>query len=109
MQTIKKFKIDRSYYPNGEKLQLFHILSRNGKELEFKWATFTTDGIDTIHPMLAADEKGAFEYFLYEGMRITARNILPEGRNTSELPAEEQKIINDAIMRDIEYHKNKKQ
>lgn len=52
-------------------------------------------------------KEGAYEYFLYEGVRFPATNLLPQGRRVSELPPKEQKIINDAIMRDVEHRKAK--
>ena len=42
-----------------------------------------------------------------QNVRIPATNLLPQGRRVSELPPEEQKIINDAIMRDVEHRKAK--
>lgn len=107
MQTIKKFQIGRKYYPS-EKSILLQILERNGKELKVVHLRLSgTDTVFTATTSLTADAKGAYEYFLYEGVRIPATNLLPQGRRVSTLPPEEQKIINDAIMRDVEHRKAK--
>lgn len=107
MQTIKKFQIGREYYPN-EKSILLKILERNGKELKIVHLRMSgTDTVFTATTSLTADEKGAYEYFIYDGVRIPATNLLPQGRRVSTLPSEEQKIINDAIMRDVEHRKAK--
>lgn len=108
MQTIKKFQIGQRYYPS-EKYVMLQVLERNGKEL--KVARLHSDGsrvVFTATTSFAANEKGAFEYFTYNFMRVPATNHVPEARRVSELPPEEQKIINDAIMRDVEYRKKKK-
>lgn len=103
MQTIKKFQIGRKYYPS-EKSILLQILERNGKELKVVHLRMNgTDTVFTATTSLTADKKGAYEYFFYEGVRIPATNLLPIGRRVSEQPPEEQKIINDAIMRDVEH------
>ena len=105
MQTITKFQIGRKYYPS-EKSTLLQILERNGKELKVVHLRQSgTDTVFTATTSLTANEKGAYEYFIYEGVRIPATNLLPQGRRVSELPPEEQKIINDAIMRDVEHRK----
>ena len=102
MQTIKKFQIGRKYYPS-EKRILLQILERNGKELKVVHLRLSgTDTVFTATP-LTADEKGAYEYFIYEGVRIPATNLLPIGRPVSTLPPERQKYIMDAIKRDIEH------
>lgn len=107
MQTITKFQIGRKYYPS-EKSILLQILDRNGKELKVAHLRMNdTNKVFTVTTSLTADEKGAYEYFLYDGVRIPATNLLPQGRRVSELPPEEQKIINDAIMRDVEHRKAK--
>lgn len=107
MQTITKFQIGRKYYPS-EKSTLLQILERNGKELKVAHLRMNdTNKVFTVTTSLTADEKGAYEYFLYEGVRIPATNLLPIGRPVSTLPPEEQKIINDAIMRDVEHRKAK--
>ncbi|MBQ0057124.1 MAG: hypothetical protein KBT20_05655 [Bacteroidales bacterium] len=104
MQTITKFQIGRMYYPS-EKCILLQILERNGKELKVARIRQSGKDVFTITTTLTADEKGAYEYFIYEGVRIPATNLLPQGRRLSELPPEEQKIIKDAIMRDVEHRK----
>ncbi len=88
---------------------MLQVLERNGKEL--KVARLHSDGsrvVFTATSSFAANEKGAFEYFIYDFMRVPATNHLSEGRRMSELPPERQKIINDAIMRDVEYRQKKK-
>lgn len=105
MQTIKKFQIGRKYYPN-EKNILLQILERNGKELKVVHLRLSgTDTVFTATITLTADEKVAYEYFIYEGVRIPATNLLPIGRPISTLPPERQKYIMDAIKQDIEYRK----
>ena len=106
MQTITKFQIGRKYYPN-EKSILLQILERNGKELKVaRIRQYDTERF-TVTTSLTADEKGAYEYFIYEGVRIPATNLLPQGRRVSELPPDEQKVIMDAVMRDVEHRKAK--
>lgn len=102
MQTIKKFQIDMSYYPNEMNI-LFHILERNGKELKVARIRPNDTERFTVTTSLTADEKDAYEYFICEGVRISATNLLPIGRRVSDLPTERQKIINDTITRDIEH------
>lgn len=103
MQTIKKFQTGRKYYPN-EKSILLQILERNGKELKVVHLRLSgQDTVFTATTTLTADEKGAYEYFIYEGVRIPATNLLPIGRPISTLPPERQKYIMDAIKQDIEY------
>ena len=107
MLTITKFQIGRKYYPS-EKSILLQILERNGKELKVAHLRMNdTDKVFTVTTSLTADEKGAYEYFLYDGVRIPATNLLPMGRRVSELPPEEQKVIMDAVMRDVEHRKAK--
>lgn len=103
MQTIKKFQIGRKYYPsNSNKSVLMIIKEREGKELTVVKSTPSTEETFTITASLTADEKGAYEYFLFEGLRIQATHILPLPRKVSE---EEYKAITEAIKRDIEYRK----
>ena len=105
MQTIKKFQIGRKYYPS-EKRILLQILERNGKELKVVHLRLSgQDTVFTATTSLTADAKGAYEYFIYEGVRIPATNLLPIGRPISTLPPERQKFIMDAIKRDIEHRK----
>ncbi|MCQ2244366.1 MAG: hypothetical protein MJZ32_08915 [Bacteroidaceae bacterium] len=106
MQTITKFQIGRKYYPN-EKSILLQILERNGKELKVAHLRQSDKDVFTVTTSLTANEKGAYEYFLYEGVRIPATNLLPIGRPVSTLSPERQEIINDAIMRDVEHRKAK--
>ena len=106
MQTITKFQIGRKYYPS-EKSILLQILDRNGKELKVAHLRQSSKEVFTVTTSLTADEKGAYEYFLYEGVRIPATNLLPQGRRVSELPPERQKVIMDAVMRDVEHRKAK--
>lgn len=61
-----------------------------------------TEETFTIASSLAADEKWAYEYFLFDGLRIPATHILPEARKVS---AEEDLAITQAIKHDIEYRK----
>lgn len=102
MQTITKFQIGRQYYPS-EKCMLLKILERDGKTLKVERIHEHVNEIFTITTSLTADEKGAYEYFIYDDVRIPATNLLPQGRRVSELPAEQQKIIHDAVMRDVEF------
>lgn len=103
MQTIKKFQIGRKYYPsNSNKSVLMIIKEREGKELTVVKSPPSTEETFTITVSLAADEKGAYEYFLFDGLRIPATHILPLPRKVSE---EEDKAITEAIKRDIEYRK----
>lgn len=103
MQTIKKFQIGRKYYPsNSNKIVLMIIKEREGKELTVVKSTPSTEETFTITASLTADEKGAYEYFLFDGLRIPATHILPLPRKVSE---EEDKAITEAIKRDIEYRK----
>ena len=103
MQTIKKFQIGRKYYPsNSKKIVLMIIKEREGKELTVVKSTPSTKETFTITVSLTADEKGAYEYFLFDGLRIPATHILPLPRVVSE---EEDKAITEAIKRDIEYRK----
>ena len=104
MQTIKKFQIGRKYYPSDKSI-LLQILERNGKELKVAHLRQSGKDVFTVTTSLTADEKEAYEYFIYEGVRIPATNLLPQGRRVSELPPEEQKIIMDAVMRDVEHRK----
>ena len=106
MQTITKFQIGRKYYPN-EKSILLQILERNGKELKVSHLRQSGKEMFTVTTSLTADEKGAYEYFIYEGVRIPATNLLPQGRRVSKLPPEEQNVIMDAVMRDVEHRKAK--
>lgn len=106
MQTIKKFQIGRKYYPsNSNKIVLMIIKEREGKELTVVKSTPSTEETFTITVSLAADEKGAYEYFLFDGLRIPATHILPLPRKVSE---EEYNAITEAIKRDIEFRKKKK-
>ncbi len=103
MQTIKKFQIGRKYYPsNLKKTVLMLIKEREGKELTVVKITSSTEETFTITASLAADEKGAYEYFLHDELRIPAIHILPEARKVSK---EEDQTITEAIKRDIEYRK----
>ncbi len=104
MQTITKFQIDRKYYPS-EKSILLQILERNGKELKVARIRQNDTERFTVTTSLTADEKGAYECFLYEGVRIPATNLLPIGRPVSELSPKRQKVIMDAVMRDVEHRK----
>ena len=107
MQTITKFQIGREYYPS-EKSILLKILERNGKELKIVHLRLSgTDTVFTATTSLTADAKGAYEYFIYEGVRIPATNLLPQGRRVSELPPERQKVIMDTVIRDVEHRKAK--
>lgn len=106
MQTIVKFIVGRKFYPVQNRLKLFKVLNRDGKELNIEM--FGTSGDSeyfTINTSLAADKEGAYEYFLYDGMRVTSRNILPLPK---VLTPEEEKIVTEVIKRDIEYRKAKK-
>lgn len=106
MQTIKKFQIGRKYYPsNSNKIVLMIIKEREGKKLTVVKSTPSTEETFTITTSLAADEKGAYEYFLFDGLRIAATHILPLPRKVSE---EEYNAITEAIKRDIEFRKKKK-
>lgn len=103
MQTIQKFQIGRKYYPsNSKKLVLMLINEREDKELTVVKITSSAEETFTTTAALAADEKGAYEYFLFDGLRIPATNILQEARNVSE--AEDQ-AITEAIKQDIAYRK----
>lgn len=103
MQTIQKFQIGRKYYPsNSKQTVLLLIKERKGKELTVVKITSSAGETFTITVSHAADEKGAYEYFLFDGLRIPATNILPEARKVS---AEEDKAVTEAIKRDIEYRK----
>ncbi len=103
MQTIKKFQIGRKYYPaNSRQSVLMLIKEREGKELTVVNITPSSEDIFTITASLAADEKGAYEYFLVDGLRIPATNILQEARNVSEA---EDRAITEAIKQDIAYRK----
>lgn len=103
MQTIQKFHIGRKYYPaDSKQTVLMLIKERDGKKLTVVKITPSTDETFTTTAGLTADEKGAYEYFLFDGLRIPATNILPEARIVS---AEEDKAITEAIVRDIEYRK----
>lgn len=103
MQTIQKFQIGRKYYPsNSKQTVLLLIKERKGKELTVVKITSSAGETFTITVSLAADEKGAYEYFLFDGLRIPATSILPEARKVS---AEEDKAVTEAIKRDIEYRK----
>ena len=104
MQTITKFQIGRKYYPN-EKSILLQILERNDKELTVAHLRQSGKDVFTATTSLTTDEKGAYEYFIYDGVRIPATNLLPQGRRVSELSPERQKIIMDAVMRDVEHRK----
>lgn len=106
MQTITKFQIGRKYYPS-EKGILLQILEHNCKELKVAHLRQSGKDMFTVTTTLTTDEKGAYEYFIYEGMRIPATNLLPIGRPVSELSPERRKVINDAIMRDVEHRKAK--
>ena len=103
MQTIKKFQIGRKYFPSDSKQTvLLLIKERKGKELTVVKITSSAEETFTTTVSLAVDEKGAYEYFLFDGLRIPATNILPEARKVS---AEEDKAVTEAIKRDIEYRK----
>lgn len=103
MQTIKKFKNGRKYYPsNSKQTVLLLIKERKGKELTVVKIKSSTEETFTTTAGLTADEKGAYEYFLFDGLRIPATHILPEARKVS---AEEDKAVTEAIKRDIEYRK----
>lgn len=103
MQTIKKFQIGKKYYAsNSNRVALMLIKEREGRELTVVKITPSTQETFTITARFAADGMGAFEYFLYDGLRILATNIMPEARKVS---AEEDKAITEAIKRDIEYRK----
>lgn len=106
MQTITKFQIDRKYYPS-EKSILLQILERNGKELKVAHLRQSGKEVFTATTSLTADEKGAYEYFIYDGVRIPATNLLPIGRPVSSLSPERQKVIMNAVMRDVEHRKAK--
>ena len=106
MKTITEFQIGRKYYPS-EKSILLQILERNGKELKVAHLRQSGKDVLTVTTSLTADEKGAYEYFIYEGVRIPATNLLPIGRRVSELPPERQKVIMDTVMRDVEHRKAK--
>lgn len=104
MQKIKKFEIGRKYYPS-EKRVLLQIVERNGKELKVVSLRQQDRETFTAIASLTADEKGAYEYFLYNGVLIPATNILPHGQLVSKLSHERQKVILDAVKRDVEYRK----
>lgn len=103
MQTIKKFQIGRKYYPSSsKKIVLMLIKEREGRDLTVVKITPSTEETFTISACFTADEKGAYEYFVFDGLRFSATHILPEARNVSE---DEDKAITEAIKRDIEYRK----
>lgn len=104
MKTITKFQNGRKYYPS-EKRILFQILERNGKELKVARICQNDTGHFSVTANLTADEKGAYEYFDYDDVRIPATNLLPIGRPVSTLSPERQKVIMDAVMRDVEHRK----
>lgn len=104
MQTITKFQTGRKYYPS-EKSILLQILERNGKELKVAHLRQSGKEVFTATTSLTADEKGAYEYFIYDGVRIPAKNRLPIGRPVSSLSPERQKVIMNAVMRDVEHRK----
>lgn len=105
MQAIQKFQIGRLYYPN-EKIRQLKILERDGKKLTVAHRRGNDEITFDVTVSLTADEKGAYEYFIYDNERIPATNLLPIGRSVSELPPEEQKIIMAAVMRDVERRKH---
>lgn len=82
MQTIKKFKIDQKYYPK-ENRNHFRIVERNGKELKVARIRKNDREYFTITTSLTADEKGAYEYFLYDGLHIPATNVVNVRRRAS--------------------------
>ena len=103
MQTIQKFQIGRKYYPaNSRQSVLMLIKEREGKELTVVSITPSSENSFTITASLAADEKGAYEYFLFDGLRISATNILQEALKVSE--ADDQ-ALTEAIKCDIVYRK----
>lgn len=103
MQTIKKFQNGRKYYPsNSKQTVLLLIKERKGKELTVVKITPLTEECFKTTASLTTDEKGAYEYLLFGGLRIPAINILPKARKIS---AEEDKAVTEAIKRDIEYRK----
>lgn len=50
-------------------------------------------------------KKGAYEYFLYEGLRVPATNLIPIPRKMSDMLPEEREQLMNTINRDIEYRK----
>lgn len=107
MQRIKKFQVGRNYYSNLS-CKLYHILSRSGMELKVARISQNKKDVFTVTASYAADANDAYEFFLYEDARVPSTNLLPIGRRVSELPAEEQAVINDAVRRDVEYRKSKR-
>lgn len=105
MQAIQKFQIGRQYYPN-QKCRLLKILERDGKKLKVAHIRENDKITFNVTVSLTADEKGAYEYFIYDNERIPATNLLPKGRSVSELPPERQKIIMAVVMRDVERRKH---
>lgn len=105
MQAIQKSQINRKYYPSKKSI-LLQILERDGKKLKVAHIRENDKITFDVTVSLTADEKGAHEYFIYDNERIPATNLLPQGRRVSELPHEEQKIIEKAIMRDVERRKH---
>lgn len=103
MQTIRKFQIGRKYYPsNSKKIVLMLIKEREGKDLTVVKITPLKEDTFTIAASFTADEKGAYEYFLFDGLRFSATHILPEACDVSE---DKDKAITEAIKRDIEYRR----
>lgn len=103
MEKIQKFQIGRAYFPVQRKTKLFYIKSRFGKELYIDIASCRDSAEHiTLNASLTADEHGAYEYFLWDGMRIPAYNLLPQGRKPS---AEEEAHLRKVIENDIRMRK----
>lgn len=66
------------------------------------------EDVFTVTASYATDTNDTYEFFLYKDARVPSTNLLPVGRRVSELPAEEQAVIMDAVRRDVEYRKSKR-
>lgn len=104
MEAIKKFQMRSSYYPVQRRSGLFRIKARFGKELLISVVKAGVIAEELLlNVSLTADEHGAYEYFLYDGMRIPAYNQIKE----IKLSPEEEEYVTKVIEHDIEMRKAK--
>ena len=103
MRTIQKFQINRKYYPS-EKRVLLTILDRDTREVRVKAhaSSSTPERVFRAQTYLDADhENGAYECFIYEGVRVPCTNLLPQGHPIRQLPPKERVLVEAAVVRDV--------
>ena len=114
MKTIKKFETDLLYIDElGHCHYWFELIERDGMRLTFK-AIKVGSRSDVVKchgtASLVADKDGAYEVVLLSVNNVPAK-LMSKYCSTrmisvSKLPAEEQKIIIDAVKTDVAHRRN---